>query len=167
MMPRLLLLGLLVSIGSFLLTFWFVGTGASTSPLTILMSSRVSDDESLSDAAISAGLRPSLTLKGAVDQLTRLNEKQIRITGWSADSNGNGTPITVIVFTDGNLALQTSTNGPRPDVTTHFKLSNEAALNIGFGGVLDCRASRPLFLIAVTDNRYSKLSSQSPLLCPS
>jgi hypothetical protein len=167
MTPRLLLLGFLVLIGSFLLTFWLVGTGASTSPLNILMSSHVSDDESLSDAAISAGLRPSLTLKGSVDQLTRLSEKQIRITGWSADSNGNGTPITVIAFTDGKLALQTNTNGPRPDVTDHFKLSNEAALNIGFGGVLDCRASRPLFIIAVAGNRYSKLSNQNTLLCPS
>jgi hypothetical protein len=164
---RLLLLGFFVLIGSFLLTFWFVGIGASTSPLTILMSSHVSDDEGLSDAAISAGLRPSLTLKGSVDRLARVNENQIRISGWSADSNGHGTPISVVVFTDGNLALQTSTNGPRPDVADHFKLSNEAALNIGFGGVLACRSSRPLFIIAVAGNRYSKLSTQNTLLCPS
>jgi hypothetical protein len=93
MTPRLLFLGLFVLIGSFLLTFWLVGTGASISPVANLANSQVSDDESLSDAAISAGLRPSLSLKGAVDQLARLNETQIRITGWSADSNGNGAPI--------------------------------------------------------------------------
>jgi hypothetical protein len=167
MTPRLLFLGLFVLIGSFLLTFWFVGTGASISPVANLANSQVSDDESLSDAAISVGLRPSLSLKGAVDQLARLNETQIRITGWSADSNGNGAPITVIAFTDGRVALQTNTNGPRSDVTDHFKLSNDAALNTGFGGVLACRAGRPLFVIAVAGNRYTKLSTQNTLLCPS
>ena len=161
MTPRLLFLGLFVLIGSFLLTFWFVGTGASISPVANLANSQVSDDESLSDAAISVGLRPSLSLKGAVDQLARLNETQIRITGWSADSNGNGAPITVIAFTDGRVALQTNTNGPRSDVTDHFKLSNDAALNIGFGGVLACRAGRPLFVIAVAGNRYTNRARDS------
>lgn len=164
MTPRLLLLGLFVLIASFLLTFWFVGTGASVSPVALLANSQVSDDESLTDAAITAGLRPSLSLKGAIDQLARLNEKQIRISGWSADSNGNGAPITVMAFTDGGVALQTNTNGPRPDVTDHFKLSNEAALNVEFGGVLACHAGRQLFQIAVASNRYTKLSS---VLCPS
>jgi hypothetical protein len=130
------------------------------------MGSHVSDDESLSDAAINAGLRPSLTLKGAVDKLVRLNDRNISISGWSADSNGNGVPITVIGFSDGKPALQTNTNGPRPDVANYLKLSNEAALNIVFEGVVACRAGAPLFLIAVAGNRYSKLSSQSTLLCP-
>lgn len=167
MTPRLLLLGFFVMIGSSLLTFWLVGTGASTSPLTVLASSQVADDDNLTDVAISAGLRPSLTLKGAVDQIVRMNEKQVRIIGWSADSNGNGSPIAVIAFTDGAVALQTNTNGPRSDVAEHYKLSSEAALNVAFGGVLACQAGRRLFVIAVTGNRYRKLTDQNALVCPS
>ena len=164
MKGRLWLLGVFVLIGSFLATFWLTAT--PNSPLTTLVNSRVSDDERLSDAAISAGLWPSITLKGAVETVSRLSADQVKIAGWSADSEGGGMPITVIVFTDGKAVLQTKTNGARADVSASLKLADAAALNVAFDGVLSCRPGRPLFVVAVLRESYAKLTHQNSLLCP-
>jgi hypothetical protein len=164
MKGRLWLLGMFVLIGSFLTTFWLTAT--PNSPLTILLNSGVSDDERLSDAAISAGLWPSITLKGAVETVSRLSADQVKIVGWSADSQAEGRPITVIAFTDGKAVLQTKTNGPRANVSDSLKLADAAALNVAFEGVLSCRPGRPLFVVAVTRESYTKLTRQNALLCP-
>jgi hypothetical protein len=164
MRGRLWLLGVFVLIGSFLTTFWLTAT--PNSPLTIVVNSGVSDDERLSDAAISAGLWPSITLKGAVETVSRLSADQVKIVGWSADSEGGGMPIAVIAFTDGKAVLQTKTNGPRADISDSLKLANIAALNVVFEGVLSCRPGRPLFVVAVTGNSYTKLTHRNSLLCP-
>jgi hypothetical protein len=164
MRGRFWLLGAFVLIGSFLTTFWLTAT--PNSPLTILVHSGVSDDEHLSDAAISAGLWPSLTLKGAVETVSRLSADQVKIVGWSADREGDGMPIAVIAFTDGKAVLQTKTNGPRADLSDSLKLADAAALNVAFEGVLSCRPGRPLFVVAITGNSYTKLTHQNALLCP-
>jgi hypothetical protein len=164
MKGRLWLLGVFVLIGSFLATFWLTAT--PNSPLTTLVNSRVSDDERLSDAAISAGLWPSITLKGAVETISRLNADQVKIVGWSADSQAEGLPITVIAFANGKAVLQTKTNGPRADVSESLKLADAAALNVAFEGVLSCRPGRPLFVVAVMRESYAKLTHQNILLCP-
>jgi hypothetical protein len=75
-------------------------------------------------------------------------------------------PITVIAFTDGKAVLQTKTNGPRADVSASLKLPDVAALNVAFEGVLSCRPGRPLFVIAVAQESYTKLTQQNALLCP-
>jgi hypothetical protein len=147
MRGRLWLLGIFVLIGSFLTTFWLTAIGTPNSLLTAFGDSEVSDDDSLSDHAISAGLWPSITLKGAVETVSRLSADQVKIVGWSADSEGGGVPIAVIAFTDGTTVLQTKTNGPRADVSDSLKLPNVAALNVAFEGVLSCRPGRPLFLL--------------------
>jgi hypothetical protein len=164
MKGRLWFLGVFVLIGSFLTTFWLTAT--PNSPLTMLVNSGVSDDERLSDAAISAGLWPSITLKGVVETVSRLSSDQVKIVGWSADSEAEGMPITVIAFTDGKAVLQTKTNGPRADVSASLKLLDVAALNVAFEGVLSCRPGRPLFVIAVARESYTKLTQQNALLCP-
>jgi hypothetical protein len=164
MRGRFWLLGAFVLIGSFLTAFWLTAT--PNPPLTILVHSGVSDNEHLSDAAISAGLWPSITLKGAVETVSRLSADQVKIVGWSADSQADGRPITVIVFTDGKAVLQTKTNGPRADMSDSLKLPDVVALNVAFEGILSCRPGRPLFVVAVTGNSYTKLTNQNSLLCP-
>jgi hypothetical protein len=161
---RLWLLGVFVLIGSFLTTFWLTAT--PNSPLTMLVNSAAPDDERLSDAAISAGLWPSITLKGAVDAVSRLSADQVKIVGWSADDEGGGMPIAVIAFSDGKSVLQTKTNGPRADVSDSLKLPDVAALDVVFDGVLSCRPGRPLSVIAVAREFYIKLTHQNTLLCP-
>lgn len=163
MTGRIWLLGILVLIGSFATTFWLSGIGAPNLPLTNLLASEVYDEEGLTDAAISAGLRPSLYLKGYSDNPVRVNEKQVKIVGWSADSSGKGAPITVIVFSEGKAVLRTQTKGPRPDAADSLKLSAAAALNMGFEGVTSCNPGRSLLFIAVTGNSYVKLGARS---CP-
>jgi hypothetical protein len=163
MTGRIWLLGILVLIGSFATTFWWTGIGAPNSPLTNLLASEVRDDDGLTDAAISAGLRPSLYLKGYTDTPIRLNDKQVKIVGWSAESNGHGGPITVIVFSDGKAVLRTQTNGPRPDAADVLKLPPAAALNIAFEGVVSCVPGRALLFIAIAGTSYFKLGARP---CP-
>jgi hypothetical protein len=165
MTGRFWLLGICVLIASFLTTFWLTASGT---PIKILMNSEVSDENGLSEAAISAGLRPALAMRGTVDQINRLSASQVRLWGWSADPNGNGKPITVIAFADGKVALETRTNGPRPDVTDSLKLPDAAARNVVFEGFLSCRPGQPLFVIAITGDAYVKLhGAAGTLLCPS
>jgi transposase len=75
-------------------------------------------------------------------------------------------PITVIVFTDGKAVAQTKTNGPRADLSDSLKLADSAALNFAFEGILSCRPGRPLFVVSVIGNSYTRLTNQNALLCP-
>lgn len=108
MTGRVWLLGIVALVGSFLTTFWFTAPGTSNSPLTALASSEVTDDN-LSEAAISAGLVTSRTLKGWIDEVSRLSPSQVKIRGWSIDTNEQGMPVTILAFSDGKNVLQTQT----------------------------------------------------------
>jgi hypothetical protein len=165
MTSRLWLIGIVVLIGSFSTTFWLAANGR---PLAIFINSEISDEESITDAAISAGLRPALALRGDVEQVTRLNANHVRISGWSANPIGDGKPITVIAFIDGKVVLETRTIGPRGDVTAYLKLSDAAALNVVFDGVLSCRPRHRMFVVAVSEDAYAKLRGRTDtILCPS
>ena len=165
-----------VLIGSFLITLWLtepitgpnLGSAPPNKGAEVLAAHLVPNEEILSGAATAAGLQRSDKLSGYVDGVTRLNKDQVRIGGWAADSIGQGTPITVLVFADGKNVFATQTKGARSDVADALKLSAAAAANVAFEGVLSCGPGQTLFAVAVTQsNLYAALGhAAGPLVCP-
>src|SRR4029453_16214252 len=107
-MQRLLYIGTLVIVllGSFLLTLWVTGTGPSNSEDTDPVSKRlaarqVSDYAELSSVARNLGLTPSQRIKGNIDAINRINEREVAIVGWLADLEGDAAPLDIIVFVAG------------------------------------------------------------------
>src|SRR5437870_5748043 len=164
-----------VLIGSFLITFCLtepitgpnLGSAPPNKEAEVLPPHLVPNKEILSGAATAAGLHRPDKLSGNVAGVTRLNKDQVRIGGWAADSIGQGTPITVLVFADGKNVFATQTKGARSDVANALKLSDAAAANVAFGGVLSCSPRQSLFVVAVTQgNLYAMLGHSGPLVCP-
>jgi hypothetical protein len=54
-------------------------------------------------AAQNVGLRLSEHMKGVIDLISRINEREVNMTGWLADPNGNSTPLKLLVFIDGPM----------------------------------------------------------------
>jgi hypothetical protein len=74
----------------------------------------------------------------------------------------------VIAFADGKAVIETTTNRPRGDVTAYLKLSDAAALNVVFDGVLSCRPGDRMFVVAVSEDAYAELQGVTDaILCPS
>src|SRR5262245_30892597 len=101
--------GVAALVGGFLTTLWLtepipqpnIETTAPNKGAAILAAYLVPDEGILSAAAKAAGLQASDKLNGYIDEVTRLNKDQVKIAGWAADTIGQGTPITVLVFADG------------------------------------------------------------------
>jgi hypothetical protein len=55
-----------------------------------------------------------------------------------------------LVFAAGENVRKAYTKGPRPDVADALKLSQDAASNVAFEGLLACKPGQPLFVVAVT-----------------
>jgi hypothetical protein len=167
-----------VFVVSFLLTLWLTAPGEMPvqsappglpTPLAIFSSFEISDQVQLAAVAETAGLKPSQTLKGYVDELATSNKGQARIRGWVADIMGQGSPTTILVFAQGKQIFETETKGQRPDVTALFRLSEPAAANVRFDGVFSCRSDKPLLIVAVdAKNSYTQIgrSDAGPLICP-
>jgi hypothetical protein len=169
-------LGIGVLVGSFLLTVWL--TEPETPPANkaepplaaeILATYLISDERILTAAAKAARLQPSDKLRGFIDEVARLDKAQVKIRGWAVDLARQGTPITVLVFSDGKNTLGTQTKGPRPDVAQALKLSEAVASNAAFEGQLSCNPGETLVVVAVTqDNLYAAINQAAlPLSCPS
>jgi hypothetical protein len=128
----------------------------------------VPDEGILPAATRAAGLQPSDKLKGFIDEVTRLNNAQVKIRGWAADQLGEDDPIAIFVFAKGKNVFQTQTKGTRPDVAAALKLPSAAAANIAFEGLLSCEPDQPLLMVAVTQtDLYGALGhAPGPLVCP-
>jgi hypothetical protein len=171
------LIGFVVVLVSFLITFWLTapnkpsGSGAPPppqTPLAIFKSISVADAKSLSAAAALARLKPSANLKGFVEQISRSKDGKVKISGWAMDLEGQGAPIAVLVFVAGNYVFEAQTKGPRSDVAKALKASDVAASNVSFEGTFACNPGLPLFVVAVTQaNTYSATGHPEPFLCPS
>src|SRR5215467_12409170 len=85
----------------------------------------ISDSSDLAKSAQNANLIPSRRLSGYVDAIRRANDRDVGLSGWAADREGDATPLAVLIFVAGRLVAMTHTAGERPDVTT--------ALHLGFG----------------------------------
>ena len=134
-------IGLLVAVlvGSFRMTLWQIDTKPSSPGATDgrsdsdrlagLQLSNYGDLTRLTDAL---GLKRSSQMKGNIDAISRTNDREVMISGWLADPEGDATPLSVVVFVSGSIAATTQTKGERPDVTHLLGLSFGSEKNVRF-----------------------------------
>ena len=100
-------------------------------------------------AAAAAGFRPGWYIRTEA-QLMRRSNGQVEMRGFAADMPGDGTPLGVLVLADGKIIFQTQTAGSREDVTRRFMLTDAAARNVSFEGMLSCKSQERVRVFVVT-----------------
>jgi hypothetical protein len=174
-MRRLILIfsGLVVLFGSFFLTLWLTepdttlgppNTAVSRSDTERLAAQRISNYSELPEATYSAGLRLSQQLKGVIDGINRVNEREVNIAGWLADPEGDATPLHILVFIEGAMVGTAETKGERPDVTAAIGLGFGAEKNVVFSFKFDCGPGVQPVVVGVGEKgQYIPLESKK---CP-
>jgi hypothetical protein len=116
--------GAIIVISSFLVTLWLTeptpkqveaqsGAVAIISETDKFAGMHVSNLEELKKSAADAGLVPARSLTGALDAMTRVNEREVTAAGWLADPGGDATPLTIIAFVGGKSVAIGKTSGER------------------------------------------------------
>src|SRR5260370_38939489 len=131
-MRKIGLVGILLAtlIGSFFATVWLADTGTPPNPVDDdrsdaerLASRNIFNRADLIEAAVWPGLHSSDSMKGVMDEISRINDGDITVRGWLADPGGDAAPLTVVVFAAGKKAATAQTSGERPDVTKTLGLA--------------------------------------------
>jgi hypothetical protein len=137
----------------------------TTAAVVALMQAQITNTHSLLTAIKAAGLRGSPNVKGKIDEVKRLNDSQVAIAGWAAEIGNSSTPLTVLAFVDGKVALAMRTSGRHPDVVSVLGASDAPeAANVSFQGTARCAHGQKLIVIAVTDgNSYGHFGARD---CP-
>jgi hypothetical protein len=145
--------------GSFFITLWL------TEPDTErLAAQRILNYSDLPKAAHNVGVRFSKQMIGAIDVISRINEREVNIAGWLADLQGNSTPLNLLVFIDGSMVAATQTKGERPDVTDAIHLGSGAEKNVAFSLNFNCRPGDQPVVVGVGERKqYIPLQSKK---CP-
>ena len=157
-------------LGGFFGTLWLTGKAtppATTDPLAAaqqLGGRNISNRSDLIEAASAAGLHASTQLKGHVDSLTRVNDREVTVAGWLADAEGDGTPLAVLVFVSGKKVVAIQTQGERPDVTKVLGLAFGAEKNVSFAASFACRTGEAPIIVGIGSERQYLLMA-SPQ-CP-
>jgi hypothetical protein len=158
-----------VLIGSFALTLWLTSSqppssSAGRPPNEALATYKISNRTELIDAAVALGLHASARLKGSIDAVKRINDREVTIAGWVADLQGDGTPLSVLAFVDGAMVGAARTDGERSDVTTAMGLAFGAEKNVSFQITFACRSGEQPIVVGVgVDADYFLLNSPQ---CP-
>jgi hypothetical protein len=167
-MRKIGFLGLLLAVvlASFLGTLWLTGepvlTG-SRSAAEQLASYSISHRSDLIEAAVASGLHASSNMKGNIDVMTRVNDREVTIQGWLADPVGD-TASMAIIFVGGKHVASTRTQGERPDVTKALGLAFGAEKNVALTVTFECPAGARPFIVGLgSDNQYAAVSSPA---CP-
>jgi hypothetical protein len=126
----------------FLITLWYIDTRPPMdirSPIEQLAEKRVSNYPELHRWADTLGLPISRRMKGFIEGINRINNREVSISGWLADPEGYGAPLDILVFVDGLLVARTQPQGERADVTHHLGLAFGAEKNTHFRADFPCR----------------------------
>ncbi len=160
------LAGALALVLSFLLTLWLTSPAKPPSPAVQSMTrSIVSDQRTLIAAIKAAGLRGSPNVKGAIDEIVRLDASQVAVAGWAGEVGNGGAPLEIVVFVDGETALTMRTSGPHDGATTALGLSDAAtARDISFQGRVECGRGHKLIVVAIAQS--GSYGYFSPRVCP-
>ena len=132
-----------VGIGSFGLTLWATAPRPSIqeefrSDVERLASYGISGAGEFIDAAMSLGLSRSRQMAANIDAMRRINDREVAAHGWLADPGGDATPLKLLVFVGGKLAVATETQGERPDVARALALTQGAEKNVSFQANFAC-----------------------------
>jgi hypothetical protein len=151
---------------SFVAVLWL--TAPVTAPLApaimILTNAAVSDATSLMAAVQTAGLRGTENVKGAIEEIHRLDNDRVTIKGWVTDTTASRSTLTVVAFTGGRHVLTTVTNGTRADIAKMLGLADANQANMTFQGAFACKPGEKVIVIAVTSEAaYRQFRS---LACP-
>ncbi len=151
---------------SFLITLWLTKPAKPPSPaITAMTQSIVSDRRTLIEAIKAAGLTGSPSVKGAIDEIARLDNNRVSITGWAGEVGNGGAPLDILVYVDGESGLTMPTEGKHADVTGALGLSDAAtAQNVSFHGAVACRRGQKLMVVAIADS--GNYGYFSPRACP-
>jgi hypothetical protein len=99
-----------------------------------------------------------------LDAIRRINGRDVGLSGWAADREGESTPPEVLIFVAGQLVATTHTKGERPDVTAAFHLGFGAQTNVGLSANFTCRrADQPVVVVLGKEKQYIQLQSDP---CP-
>ena len=147
-------------VASFFITLWLtepsttnpVNAAANFDPIERLTRSQVYNDASLASAARAANLVPLQDLRGNIDEIRRLPDDHVRIGGWAVNLSGDGTPLTLIVFTGGRGTLLGKTDGPREDVTKALALSARTARHVQIAALVQCERGEVVVVVAIDKN---------------
>jgi hypothetical protein len=150
--------------GSFFITLWL--TAPPDLPPVVrpeaLNTIAASSNGDVLEELSAAGFHLDSGITGNVDLFERQPDKSVRIAGWAVDPwFGDGNPLTVLVYIDGQPRLRVNTAGSRDDVRRTLNLEEKVAKNVAFSGTLNCETSARAMVLAVsaTDGRYAQLNA--------
>jgi hypothetical protein len=159
--------------GSFFITAWLIGPPGLPAPNgpvpqfkpDTLKTVAASSNADLLAKLSASGLREDSSVVGHIDQFTTGSDRSVHITGWAFDQYGNGAPLTISFYVDGEPRLTVNTTDRRDDVANTFNLPKNVATNIGFSGTFTCEATAQALVLAINsaDGRYAKLDERR---CP-
>lgn len=158
--------GALTLVLSFVVTLRLTEVARPPSPaVAAMMRSAVFDRRTLMAAIKAAGLKGSQTVKGAIDEVARLDDRQVSVAGWAGEIGNGGAPLDVLVFVDGENRLRIQTGGKHADVTGALGLSDVAtARDVAFRGAVACSRGQKLIIVAIADG--GNYGYFSPRACP-
>lgn len=160
---------LAVFFGAFFITLWLTepevpSAADARSDAERLASHTISGSSDLTKSARDAKLILSRQLSGHVDDVRRIDERNVRLSGWAADREGDSTPLEVLVFVAGKLLATTRTAGERPDVTAALHLGFGAQTNVGLSLNFMCvKGDQPILVVLGKEKQYTQLQSDR---CP-
>jgi hypothetical protein len=159
-----IIVGAAALFGSFFITLWLTEPTADDQSKQ-LAAQRIPTYSDLPKASQNVGLRLSEQMKGAIDQIKRINERDVNMTGWLADPQGNSTPLNLLVFIDGSMVAAGRTEGERPDVTKGwigFNFASGADKNVAFSLNFNCRTGDQPVVVGVGErNQYIPLQFEA------
>jgi hypothetical protein len=151
--------------GSFFITLWLtepqvLSTADNRSDAQRLAAYPISGSSDLKKSAQDAKLILSQRLSGFVDVIRRIDERDVGLTGWAADREGDSTPLEVLIFIAGHLVATTHTAGERPDVTAALHLGFDARTNVALAANFTCRkGDQPVVVVLGKEKQYTHLQS--------
>ena len=163
--PWAWILGGMLAITAFFMTLW--ATEPELPPgsgIAALAQTPAAGSAALLAAIDAAGLARSEAVRGNIDTFKRLDGDRVAMTGWAAEVNGAGSPLSVMAFPDAQHVVKADTKGDRPDVTSALRLRSNVAANVAFELVLSCRPGQHVMVIAATQsNKFTPLEAP---VCP-
>ena len=99
-------------------------------------------------------------MAASVDRMIRINDREVAAHGWLADPGGDATPLKLLVFVGGKLAVATETQGERPDVARALALTQGAEKNVSFQANFACApGQQPVIVGLGLGKQYIRVKS--------